>query len=1279
MTFKRYITINGKRYGPYSYKSYRDKNGRVKNYYFGKKENRSYSIIGGKENDQKSPFKFYSTFYIPLIIGIILAILASNFSMTGYSISAFERPEGINLDKSSFQANEPLTGYFSLYLQNGELIPSDASIFVEANGITKEISLSEFFSLSNIDLAPEYGDFYSTKAEISGQGSGYGFIGEKKSYPEVSFELNIIPKQEEAVPALSDLIQNAESEQVQEEIIQEQPVEQQTEEIPAEIIQEQPAEEAPIEIIQEEPLVEDKETILSITGNVISEINPFEQGILSGECTAERNFVHTIGDSEAEIVPGSVKSSETLDDSAIRIRKEGSEVLVSTDYTKTESGFGKEYLTENTERIDLDINALNISFENPGDYSLKISLNYAGNKIAEFEKEIAISSTESAPEIPEYQVKNIITDAKGDKINANVEFIRNHNIQGAISSISEAKISEGVYDVKITGLEKTSIKEILIKGCDIIENTSEIIQVDEAPESGDFLEIYALNPHENFSSAEVTVTAKGTELYKCKEWNFPEQRCYGEWVKLMDITPGQEYTFVLAPEDPGFAESVLTGYVLHNEADSQYPSYQQIKNESADSSQSVSSAVDLNSKGIKCWSNKWIMPSFSKAIKVNGTWNFTVYYSKSGGTSVNYLFSKIIKINSSGEFNLANSSSSADIGAIVAPTAVTWTYAFNSNNAVNADERIGIQICTNVTSEKNANAYIYWEGQNYSRAIIPVAIYDDISPSISFISPTLPSGSSTKSTFEIKVNATDARLSSIIIRIYNSNHQWIDQFSSFSSPADYNAYGYPDGLYFYNATACDTLSNCASTETRNITVDNTPTSIIIYSPLNQTYNNMTQLVNVSTADPATIWLSFNNSNQSYSSPMYSTFSEGSNTLTVYAMDLAGNLNSTSVKFSIDTTPPASISNLKNISAGETWIYWNWTNPMDSDFNSSIIFIDEINVANVSGKSYNSTGLSSGSEHFIAIWTKDNLGNINCTNINLSAFTLGLDLTAPVIKSVSPANGSSLAAGTTETTIYLVANELSTCRYGLADEAWENMSEMNSTISKEHDIHVSGLSDGSVYDYYFLCKDPSNNLMNQSYHLRFSVLSQPYTPPSGGTGSNSGSAIPSGGAAVYIPQCDEDWACTNWTECSEQGTQIRACTDLNECRTAFEKPEETQNCTKPTCSDGIKNQDELGIDCGGQCPKRCAINDITGSLVKVQAPDKMSKSTYGLNLLILLFVLIGVIIILNKAEYKIKQHMEDKKRKKSSLKRMKIELIIAQIVHIIVVIGIIVLIYYFVKA
>lgn len=89
----------------------------------------------------------------------------------------------------------------------------------------------------------------------------------------------------------------------------------------------------------------------------------------------------------------------------------------------------------------------------------------------------------------------------------------------------------------------------------------------------------------------------------------------------------------------------------------------------------------------------------------------------------------------------------------------------------------------------------------------------------------------------------------------------------------------------------------------------------------------------------------------------------------------------------DTTIPNSVTNLNSQSAGKTWIYWNWTNPSDSDFNSSIIYLDGINVDNTTDNFYNMTGLSPGTDYIITVHTKDHTENVNDTDVNSTVSTL----------------------------------------------------------------------------------------------------------------------------------------------------------------------------------------------------------------------------------------------------------------------------------------------------
>jgi hypothetical protein len=88
-----------------------------------------------------------------------------------------------------------------------------------------------------------------------------------------------------------------------------------------------------------------------------------------------------------------------------------------------------------------------------------------------------------------------------------------------------------------------------------------------------FVKSYAIDPARiNFSHAIVTSTAQARYLYKCAEWDFESQRCNGIWHKVIDLVPGTDYTFILAPEDPGYGESneppiphTVTGFIYYQD------------------------------------------------------------------------------------------------------------------------------------------------------------------------------------------------------------------------------------------------------------------------------------------------------------------------------------------------------------------------------------------------------------------------------------------------------------------------------------------------------------------------------------------------------------------------------------------------------------------------------------------------------------------------------------------------------------------------------------------
>ncbi|MBR9675588.1 hypothetical protein GOV05_01115 [Candidatus Woesearchaeota archaeon] len=95
------------------------------------------------------------------------------------------------------------------------------------------------------------------------------------------------------------------------------------------------------------------------------------------------------------------------------------------------------------------------------------------------------------------------------------------------------------------------------------EVRKEVIQ-DAWKENKNVVDAYAVDPTSiDFDTATITLVATGSELYKCAAWNFTEQTCYGEWVKIKNLIPGEEYELLITPDDPGFAETGISTINTH--------------------------------------------------------------------------------------------------------------------------------------------------------------------------------------------------------------------------------------------------------------------------------------------------------------------------------------------------------------------------------------------------------------------------------------------------------------------------------------------------------------------------------------------------------------------------------------------------------------------------------------------------------------------------------------------------------------------------------------------
>jgi hypothetical protein len=117
------------------------------------------------------------------------------------------------------------------------------------------------------------------------------------------------------------------------------------------------------------------------------------------------------------------------------------------------------------------------------------------------------------------------------------------------------------------------------------------------------------------------------------------------------------------------------------------------------------------------------------------------------------------------------------------------------------------------------------------------------------------------------------------------------------------------------------------------------------------------------------------------------------------------------------------------------------------------------------------------------------------------------------------------------------------------------------------------SDGCGTDYLLFRGTDPFSLSAESGVVEITVICPDEDNDGGGGGGGGGTQNP----------CTPKWRCKEWSECFINGTRKKECVDLNGCKQNDLTRVFWENCTYiPTCSDGVQNQGETAIDCGGPC-------------------------------------------------------------------------------------------------
>jgi len=214
-----------------------------------------------------------------------------------------------------------------------------------------------------------------------------------------------------------------------------------------------------------------------------------------------------------------------------------------------------------------------------------------------------------------------------------------------------------------------------------------------------------------------------------------------------------------------------------------------------------------------------------------------------------------------------------------------WYFNGTANNTI----ACGTNITTNLRSNEGSNTWIVYANDTLGN--LNSSSVNFFVESVSFTNPTESSQTTLTTRNDILINVTsrDTNLASITIRLYNSTGL-MNSTNHSTSPYFINFTNLIDGIYYFNATACDTLNNCANTETRTVTiyassVDTTSPSIAFVSPTDDssTLNRTFIRVNVTASDSGsglkniTIYLynstkNIVNTNLLSTSPFYVEFS-----------------------------------------------------------------------------------------------------------------------------------------------------------------------------------------------------------------------------------------------------------------------------------------------------------------------------------------------------------------------------------------------------------------------
>ena len=412
MVHEKFIEVNGKRYGPYFYESYRE-NGKVKKRYV--KGQPLVFPLGNEKISRRVKNGF--AFIAVLLIAIFGLFFLVDHGFTGRAI--------LEID-ANYSAGEIVGGKVDLNLKEGELIPADSVVRVSLNEQSREILISGLVLSEKTS-----GRFFIEGSEVVGEGEGYGLAGTREIFPDVDFKLKVISSKEENENGQGDTVIPDEvvGEDTKEDIVENngEVVGNNEGEVNGGVGADKDVEN---EIVAEENLKEDEsvsegnsdsvdEPAPSITGSAVS----LGEKIIDGSASKDNDFVYELSEGEsAELVEGSVKvGGEEIGDGEISLSVSDGFAKVSTSYSTSESGFGEEFLGEGEISLEVELSQFGVSAE---DGMFKVEIVYGNDSLVSAQEDIVLGAVNESEIVPE-NVTGILNESNITIVPLNLSFVKN--------------------------------------------------------------------------------------------------------------------------------------------------------------------------------------------------------------------------------------------------------------------------------------------------------------------------------------------------------------------------------------------------------------------------------------------------------------------------------------------------------------------------------------------------------------------------------------------------------------------------------------------------------------------------------------------------------------------------------------------------------------------------------------------------------------------------------------------------------------------------------------